>query len=631
MKAWDLPIKGNPLCSREDLVESLDQLLLPLLGRFERGGAGLHLGNSSAHYDELAALLEGESRLLWGLAPLVAGAGDQGLARPAGNVLATILRGLKAGSDPDSPNYWGQGGNRDQRFVEMAALALSLLLAPQTFWEPLSRQEKDQFAAWLGTINGVELPPTNWEFFRVLVNLALKTLGEPYSPQALESSLAAVEALYRLDGWYIDETNYDLYNPFAFHFYGLVYAVFAGKEDPGRATLFRERARRFAQDFLPWFGSDGTAVPFGRSLTYRFAAVAFFSACAFAGEAILPWGQLKGIILRNLRSWFAKPIFDHEGVLSIGYDYPDLLMAEQYNAPGSPYWALKTYLVLALPPSHPFWTSPEEGLPALPPTSLNRAPGLLITRTGSGLGEHVYFLNAGQYPGYECENAAAKYAKFAYSNRFGFCVSHASWDLSKTGCDSSLLLSEGDGYWRERRQSQDRLATMDFVASTWKPWPGVEIRTWLVPLGPWHLRVHRIDSDRSLKTVEGGFSLPDSNSFGPIAKPLISHPKEGSLLAILGPAIGAIVDLSGGRVPELHKPEPNLNILFPRVLVPILRGNLSPGRTILATAVYADPFKKEVDLMIMPELSFSTDRSTCTISFNGRSIDLDLSDSRRQA
>ncbi|MCX7028305.1 MAG: DUF2264 domain-containing protein [Spirochaetes bacterium] len=601
MKAWNLPISKNPLLTRDDLASSLDQLMEPLLGRFVSGGAGLHVGNSSAHYDERAALLEGASRLLWGLAPFAAGFADRrtgGIGTASRAALAHILEGLESGPDPASPWYWGVGGDRDQRFVEMAAMALSLLITPGTFWEPLPEAAKARLAAWLATINAVELPPTNWEFFRVLVNIALKGLGRPFDEARLAAGLAAVDALYREDGWYLDETNYDLYNPFAFHFYGLLYARLMGEEDPERAERFRNRARLFAVQYLPWFASDGSAVPFGRSLCYRFAASAFFSACAFAGEEVLPWGALKGIILRNLRWWFAHPILDHEGLLTIGYTYPNLLMAEQYNAPGSPYWALKTYLVLALPPGHPFWISTETGLPLLSDETLNKPPNILVCRAGTGAREQVYFLNAGQYPCWESVDSAAKYAKFAYSNRFGFCASHGSFDLSKTGCDSSLLFSEGDNYWRERRQSEDRYSCADYVTSTWKPWPGVKVRTWLLPCGPWHIRIHAIESARDLECVEGGFSLPDDNGFGLPAKPQVNVPEPGVLLAAFPWARGGIRDIglwcaglqtAAPRIAELHKPEPNLNLLFPRVLIPILRGVIEKGITILACAVFAEP------------------------------------------
>jgi hypothetical protein len=593
MKTWDLPIARNPLASRADLEASLGQILEPLQGRLVRGGSGLHAGNSSAHYDEIAALLEGYSRLLWGLAPLAAGGGGSSL-------LPQILEGLKAGTDPSGPGFWGLGADRDQRFVEMAAISLALLIAPETFWEPLSELERGRLCDWLATINGVELPPNNWEFFRVLANCALRRLSRPHDAARLAKGLAEIDGMYRSEGWYIDEATYDNYNPFAFHFYGLVYAALMEAEDPGRCLEYRKRARLFAASYLPWFARDGSAIAHGRSLTYRFAASSFFSACAFAGEEVLPWGQLKGLVLRNLRWWFAEPIFDHEGLLTIGYRYPNLLMAEQYNAPGSPYWALKSYLVLALPETHPFWAAKEEGLPPQPAISLNAPPALLVCRdggragpaapAGSAGGEHLYALAAGQYPRYELVQAAAKYAKFAYSNRFGFCVSHGGYDLPKLGCDSMLVLSEGDGYWRERRHTRDRFACPDFVKSAWSPWPDVEILTWLLPFGAWHLRVHAIASARSLESAEGGFSLPDQNAEESAPKPAVEG-KAGSILAIMPWASGAIVDLSplrpAGRAAELHKPEPNLNVMHPKVFVPLLRGRIEKGRSILACAVFA--------------------------------------------
>jgi hypothetical protein len=582
MKSWDLPIARNALVTRADLEAGLAQILEPLSSRLVRGGSGLHVGNSSAHYDERAALMEGYCRLLWGLAPLAAGGGSSPILGPA-------VEGLKAGTDPSGPYYWGVGGDRDQRYVEMAALSLALLVAPRTFWEPLSDSERGKLASWLATINGVELPPNNWEFFRVLVNVALRRLGRPYDPGRLEAGLEAIDSLYRDEGWYVDETNYDNYNPFGFHFYGLVYAALMREEDPARCSSFRERARRFAASYLPWFGSDGSIIPHGRSLTYRFAACSFFSACAFAGEEVLPWGAIKGIVLRNLRWWFKEPIFDHEGLLTIGYAYPNLIMAEQYNAPGSPYWALKAFLILALPPEHPFWASEEEALPRQAAVSLNAPPNILACRAGEGESEHVYALAAGQYPCYESVQAAAKYAKFAYSSRFGFCVSLGAFDLSKTGCDSMLMLTEGDGYWRERRHSRDRFSCIDFVRSSWSPWTDVEVVTWLLPVGTWHMRVHAVSSGRELDAAEGGFSLPDQNAHECAVAPRITR-AEGSILAALPWASGGIVDLSPGlerRAAELHKPEPNLNLLYPKVLVPLLRGKIGKGETILACAVFA--------------------------------------------
>ncbi|RTK75359.1 DUF2264 domain-containing protein, partial [Enterococcus faecalis] len=89
--------------------------------------------------------------------------------------------------------------------------------------------------------------------------------------------------------------------------------------------------------------------------TYRFAQGAFFAALIFAEVEALPWGQIKTLLAKHLHCWMQQAIFTYDGRLSIGYHYENLVMAEGYNAPGSPYWAFKTFLLLAVDQDHPFW------------------------------------------------------------------------------------------------------------------------------------------------------------------------------------------------------------------------------------------------------------------------------------
>jgi len=108
-------------------------------------------------------------------------------------------------------------------------------------------------------------------------------------------------------------------------------------------------------------------IPFGRSMTYRFAMAAFWGAMAFAHvdpPAPLSWGIIKGILLRNLRWWAAqRNILNSDGTLNIGYTYPNMFMTENYNSPGSPYWCCLAFLPLALPETHPFWIAKDEAYP----------------------------------------------------------------------------------------------------------------------------------------------------------------------------------------------------------------------------------------------------------------------------
>jgi hypothetical protein len=584
MKASAYPLNQNPLLSRGDVERSLRELLAPLEAHAVPGG--YHLGNAAAHYSPKIALMEGWSRTLWGIGPLIAGGGEY----PG---LEGALAILKQGVNPRDPGWWGTPLDKDQRLVEMAAIALSLIIARNRFWDPLDAAEREQLYTWLASIEGRELPGTNWHFFRILVCSAFRELGLPVDESAEKESFDCIESCYMGDGWYRDGAGgmYDFYNPFGFHFYGLVYAKIASRRDPDRAAEYIGRARLFAPRFAAWFREDGSLVPYGRSLSYRFAAVSFFAACAFADQEFLPWGIIKGILLRNLRWWFSRPILDNGGILSTGYGYPNLIMADTYNAPGSPYWGLKAYLVLALGEDHPFWRADERPLSDLPSLSAGRPliiaekiPGFILSHTP----EDVQVLVPGQYPPFDMAHAAEKYCKFAYSARFGFCVSHGNYNIEMIGCDSMLLLCE-DGYWRQRRQVRDIRSGENWTAGTWEPWNDVRITTFLVSLGAWHIRLHRIESGRTLRTVEGGFPVERYHEFEEAlpAGNATSLPGEAAATFEWGASRIAALEDGSRRKGAIVIPAPNLNILYPSAAIPVLEGTLEPGLTVWAAGVRA--------------------------------------------
>ena len=291
------------------------------------GKAWLNAGETAAKYPHKTAWMEGFLRPLFGLVPFLAGGGQTPL-------WDTYLEGIKNGTNPESEEYWGHLQGKEQRVVEMTTLGLALAMIPEYVWEPLTEQERENAVKWLSEINHVPLATNNWLFFPVIVNLGLKKVGEPYDRKLMEEALEKIEACYLSDGWYSDGSSLqrDYYIAFAMHFYSLIYQ-FNGKRESGAVVRLKERGRIFARSFIYWFSSQGDALPFGRSLTYRFAMSAFWSALAFADVEAYPWGVVKGIILRNIRWWMKQPIFDERGLLTIGYRYPNLKMAEFYNAP----------------------------------------------------------------------------------------------------------------------------------------------------------------------------------------------------------------------------------------------------------------------------------------------------------
>ncbi len=563
----------NPLQSRNDLRQLVNELLNAVTPFFKKEASRVDLANFTAHYGQRVANMETFSRLLWGVTPLLAGGCEP-------EQFSFYIQGIKNGTNPQHADYWGEAAPYDQRIVEMAAYGLLLALAHETVLAHFSEQEKTNLWRWLKQSEEQAIPDNNWHFFPILVQVGFQRAGMKTNPQALEKHFAAMEHYYLGEGWYADGPGRprDYYISMGFHFYGLIYAKLMADIDPQRSAELRRRATLFAADFIHFFAQDGAAIPFGRSLTYRFAQAAFWSAAAFAGLEVYSPGIIKGIVLRHLRWWMKQPLFDRDGVLSVGFSYPNLIMAEDYNAPGSPYWGLKTMLVLALGEDDAFWQAQELPLPALAAQhSIPQADQILVHQPN-----HLWMLTSGQLELNNFVNTEAKYCKFAYSTRYGFTVERGRYGLEHAAADSMLLLSEKDNYWRGRRDCTSVRTADGMIYSRWQPWHDVTIDTWLLPLGDWQVRVHHIHSARNLDTAEGGFSVPN--------RPLPQAASGQACCQLTTPTdISAIFCLSpASRRGEQIVTPPNSNLLFAeRAAVPLLCGELKTGKSLLISAVWA--------------------------------------------
>jgi hypothetical protein len=570
---------NNPLRTRADLQRLATDLTAPLVPHFSPGRAQVILGENRAHYGDPAGWLEGFARPLWGLAPLAAGGGQF-------EHWPLWQQGLASGSDPKNPEYWGLAGDFDQRSVEQAAFGFALALAPKQLWEPLAPTAKAQLGDWLRNINRVKLVSNNWLFFRVLVNLGLERCGQEFSQEHVDADLTQLDRFYIGDGWYSDGPfgpPYrdgrlgDYYVPMAFHFYSLLYTRLAAAGDPPRIARFGERARRFAQDFQYWFAADGAALPFGRSLTYRFAQGAFWGGLAFAGVEALPWGVIKGLYLRHLRWWLKQPIFSDTGLLTIGYAYPNLVMAESYNSPGSPYWAMKALLPLALPDTHPFWRAEEAPLP--PRRSIHTVAGAKLIVVTDAKTRDVTALNPGQQVLDWPRNAPHKYSKCAYSTRFAFTVPVSGAATSaEGGLDSVISLSDDGRFFRVREQCLDPEVREGVAFSHWEPWTGVELATWTLAESTGHIRVHRLRTTRKIWTIEAGFAVPYTDK---VTRQLLPDAASGP--TVRAPHGASLVSsLLGERQPECVDVGANSHLLASLSAMPLLRSTHDAGEHWLA-------------------------------------------------
>lgn len=554
--------------TKTDFAKALERMVQAVKPYYSEGKARLRLGPCGAIYKRDIIEMEAFARPLWGLAPYWAGGGSA-------EDFAWIYReGLRHGTDPSHPEYWGEIKPYDQRMVEMAPIGLALVMAPEKLYGPLSEQEKENVVQWLWQINELEVNDNNWQFFNVLTNLGLKAVGARYSQEKMNHAFARFEKFYLDDGWYRDglTPNTDYYISFAIHFYSLIYAKVMETEDPQRSKLYKDRAMQFATTFIDWFDEDGVSIPFGRSLTYRFAQCSFWSACLFAGIEPFSVGVMKGLIARHMEHWLSCPIFDNAGVLTVGYEYPNLHMAEGYNAPGSPYWAFKAFLILALPDSHPVWNTPAQPMP--PRDSVRYLPHAFMVMQHHP--HNTTALRAGKFPFFNPAQAIEKYAKFAYSTYFGFSVSR-SYDTIDKAAPDSMLAFEVDGIIRVRKECTAIKIENNVIWSKWSPAEGVTVETTLTPTERGHRRRHVVTVQRACKAYDCGFALD--------AEQMDSRAEGGCMVAENPKAVSSIAAQQGE--PELIYAEPNTNVKYPRTVIPAVRYTLAPGQYVLESEVEA--------------------------------------------
>ena len=262
------PIAGfsdNPFRTRADLVRATEALLTPVLRYRSPGCARIRFQPyTAASFDDVAAQLEGFARPLWAVSSLLKN--DSGASVYVNLDLSAWLKGLGAGVDPTGEEYWGDLGDHDQLVVEMESIAFTLLLAPEKIMSSLSDAAKENLRAWLMQINNHAIPPNNWRWFRVFVNLALtKVLGVPRQDviHMLDMDFAFLDSLYVSDGWSSDgpwndaQKQADYYSgSFAIQFAQLLY-VHLAPEDEDRISRYHQQATDFGSSYWRYFDTNG--------------------------------------------------------------------------------------------------------------------------------------------------------------------------------------------------------------------------------------------------------------------------------------------------------------------------------------------------------------------------------------
>ncbi|HVU33905.1 MAG TPA: DUF2264 domain-containing protein [Opitutaceae bacterium] len=423
-------------------------------------------------------------------------------------------RALVIGSTPGGPEAWGPDANYHQIHVEMGLLCVALQIAPEHLWTPLSQSERDQVARWLATARHTGYVDNNHYFMglHVLEFLRAQGYGRRTDAALVDTYFDRLERMHRGGGWFQDGINqaFDYYNAYAFNFYGLWWARLHGAQNPARAQRWRDYARTFTRDYEHFFAASGEHPAFGRSITYRFCAVATFGLTVLEHCTDLPLGRIRRLCTRNLEFFLRQPIYQDQGCLTLGWLDRFDASAEIYSDAGSPYWAAKGFSPLLLPPSHPFWTVPEEPL-ASERGDYARviAPAGIVVRSARG---DVELINAGsQVSNTNLRYGAWKWSKTAY--RTGVSFTCAFPTQTNWSPDSALTIRLPDGRVFGRHSTVATELAETHVGYSWALGyapeqinVGVDTLVWW--RGDWLLQLHRLNALQPVELRLGGYALP---------------------------------------------------------------------------------------------------------------------------
>lgn len=617
------------LKNRRDAVELFLRTIRPLKPFYSEHHAFLHVGNTGVHYGEKSARMEGFARIMWGLGPLWS-ADNTGLPGELQTEIAEWLDlykdGLVHGTAPEDEEYWADIFDCDQKMVEVAAIVFSIAINQKALWEDFSDTERENLYRWLNQINDYDMPKNNWRYFRILTNMTFRLLGLAWNEERMKEDFGLIESFYIGDGWYFDgqPTQIDYYVAFAIHYYGLIYAKLMEEVDPEKSRVLKERSKLFFPDFVYWFANNGEEIPFGRSLTYRYAHSSTFAAMAYA-ELDVDYGVLKNLVLRNLESWMKRPIFDNAGVLTIGYGYPNIFMSENYNGCGSPYWCNKVFLILGLNEDHRFWTAEEKEYPYEKRKLLKQAR-MLITHDEN---HHVLAYVTGQHCGAELGQDLPKYEKFVYSNQFGISVPRGT-TLQQGAFDDVLVFSrEGENRYCMRNGFTDYDIDEKCLSVSYSPMKGVKVKSRIVPYMNWHVRIHQIETEEAIDIADGGFALPQERCYRLTPgretgrfKAEDVHRKEHMLTADFPWGSSAIVSETGQDT-ELIVPFSNTNLFYNLTVIPTVQACLKPGKHLIVTSAAAD-FHQTGEELLTGKPTVKITEHEVVVAGEGEEIRIDL-------
>ncbi len=363
--------KPTGMDDRRVWVETLDRIARPVLENLAAGTLKKNMPFESLSREPLrreVSYLEAVGRSICGIAPwLELGADDTEEGKLRAHYINLVVKGIRNGVDPQSPDHLMFDRRHSQPLVDAAFLAEGILRAPTQIWGRLDQQTRDWLVGEWKVSRGIKPYECNWLLFASIIEAALlEFTGECDMERLMYGVNRFRNEWYKGDGWYGDGPDFhlDYYNSLVIHPMFTETLQVLKKHGLNGADFLptqEERNARLAAQLERMISPEGSYPVTGRSIVYRFGS---FHALADAALLhILPANvspaQVRCALTAVIQRQLAQPrTFDPNGWLRIGYTGSQIRMSEDYINTGSLYLCTAAFLPLGLPAHDPFWAAP---------------------------------------------------------------------------------------------------------------------------------------------------------------------------------------------------------------------------------------------------------------------------------
>ncbi len=378
MRMKQLLAQPTGMDDRRLWIEQMTRIASPVLENLAAGTLKKNMPFESLSREPLrkeVSYLEAVGRTICGIAPwLELGPDDTDEGKLRAHYIDLVVRGLKNGVNPQSPDHLMFDRRHTQPLVDAAFLAEGILRAPTQIWGRLDQQTKDWLIGEWKTSRGIKPYESNWLLFASIIEAALlEFTGECDMQRLMYGVNRFRNEWYKGDAWYGDGRDFhlDYYNSLVIHPMFTETLQLMKKHNLEGADFLptqTERHGRLAAELERMISPEGCYPVTGRSIVYRFGS---FHALADAALLhILPANvspaQVRCALTAVIRRQLSQPrTFDAAGWLRIGYTGSQIRMSEDYINTGSLYLCTAAFLPLGLPADDPFWSSPARPWTAL--------------------------------------------------------------------------------------------------------------------------------------------------------------------------------------------------------------------------------------------------------------------------